>query len=280
MEQEPGRPARKLALRLAYDGSAFVGSQWQATGRSVQGTLEAAWRQLTQEEQRFGFAGRTDSGVHAEGQVAHVATTTHHTLQTVQRGLNALLPDDVAVLAVCAVAPDFHARFSAQWRSYRYLIDTEPVRSPLLRRYVLHVPEPLALEPMHAALQALLGEHDFAAFASTGQQEGTTVRHCYQATCERARWADRSLLHIRLVANGFLRHMVRTIVGTLLLVGREQLHPAAFAQVLQSGERHRAGPTAAAHGLTLMAVGYPAGSCDGLSGSDSAPERLPLMCED
>jgi tRNA pseudouridine38-40 synthase len=241
---------------LTYDGTDFVGSQWQAEGRSIQGVIEAAWAKLTQEQQRFGFAGRTDAGVHAQGQVAHVSTSTRHSPETIHRALNALLPDDVAVLHVWEAAPEFHARYSARRRSYRYLIDTSPVRYPLLSRYTLHIEQPLDVAAMQQALHMLTGEHDFAAFAC-GQQQSSTVRCCYRATCKPLVWFERPLLAIDLVANGFLRHMVRTIVGTLLLVGRHRLTPAAFEKILQSRQRSQAGPTVAPQGLTLMAVGYP-----------------------
>jgi tRNA pseudouridine38-40 synthase len=250
---------RKIMLELAYDGTDFVGSQWQPDGRSVQGVLEQSWTQFTQEQQRIIFAGRTDAGVHAQGQVAHIVTETAHTLATIQRALNALLPRDVSVLTVAEAGQDFHARYSAQWREYRYLIDTNPERLPLLRRYVLHAGRPLSCEAMQAALDMLPGEHDFAAFASVKQQTGSTVRHCYRATCAPVVWADRPLIAVELVANGFLHHMVRIIVGTLLLVGQHRLTPAEFGRVLANRERKQAGATAAAHGLTLMAVGYPDG---------------------
>jgi tRNA pseudouridine38-40 synthase len=248
---------RKLALRLAYDGTDFVGSQWQAAGRSVQGVLEHAWTRLTQEERRMVFAGRTDAGVHAQGQVAHVQTETRHDEATIQRALNALLPADVMISAVWPVSEAFHARYSARWRHYRYVLDVGPLPSPLLRRYALHVPHPLDRAAMHAALAQLVGEHDFAAFASLQGYQGSTVRSCYRATCEPQHWFDQPLLAIELVANGFLRHMVRSIVGTLLQVGQQRLTKHDVAELLHRPERQRAGPTAAAHGLALLAVGYP-----------------------
>jgi tRNA pseudouridine38-40 synthase len=250
---------RKIALRLAYDGSAYVGSQWQANGRTVQGVLEAAWMQFAQERQRFIFAGRTDAGVHAQGQVAHVISKTQHPLETIQRALNAILPDDAAVLQAWDVAEAFHARYSAQWRRYRYLIDASgAVPLPLLRQYVLFVNTPLELDAMNEALSLLHGEHDFAAFASVQEYSGPTVRHCYRAECRTVEWFDRTLIAVEVVASGFLRHMVRTLVGTVLLVGRGQMTRAEFADILASRDRSQAGATALAHGLTLMGVGYPA----------------------
>jgi tRNA pseudouridine38-40 synthase len=257
---------RNIALRLAYDGTDFAGSQWQPNGRSVQGELEAAWVRLTQEPRRFVFSGRTDAGVHALGQVVNVRTETSHPLTVVQRALNALLPRDVSVVEGWEAEPGFHARLSAVWRWYRYLIDDAPVPLPLLRRTVLHTGRPLPLDDgaMSAALRVLPGTHDFAAFASVDPEQEVTVRLCHRAECRRVWWSGRSLLAIDLVANAFVRRMVRAVVGTLLLVGEGRMEPEEFARVLASRERRRAGPTAAAHGLTLMAVGYTEGSYENL----------------
>ncbi|NJN65323.1 MAG: tRNA pseudouridine(38-40) synthase TruA [Chloroflexaceae bacterium] len=255
---------RNIALRLAYDGTHFAGSQWQRNGRSVQGELEAAWFRLTQEPRRLVLAGRTDAGVHALGQVANVRTETHHPVAVVQRALNALLPPDVAVVEGWEAEADFHARLSAAWRWYRYLIDDAPVAVPLLRHMVWHAGRALDGAAMQAAMGVLPGTHDFAAFASVGPEQGTTVRCCFRAECRRVRWLGRSLLAVDLVANAFVRRMVRAVVGTLLLVGDGRMTPGEFAQVLASRERQRAGPTAAAHGLTLMAVGYTKGTYENL----------------
>src|SRR5262249_22460449 len=156
---------RNIALRIEYDGTDFVGSQWQNNGRSVQGELEGAWEQLAQEQRRINMAGRTDAGVHARGQVASLRTETHHDLATIQRGLNAILPEDLAVLEAWEVPLDFHARHSATRRDYRYLIDNGRVGSPLLRRHAVHVARRLDGLAMSEALNTLLGTHDFAAFA-------------------------------------------------------------------------------------------------------------------
>ena len=248
---------RNVALRIEYDGTDFVGSQWQNNGRSVQGELEGAWEQLTQERRRVNLAGRTDAGVHARGQVASVRTETRHDLTTLQRGLNAILPEDVAVLEAWDVDHDFHARHSAIRRDYRYLIDNRRVASPLLRRHAAHVPQPLDAAAMSQALTALLGTHDFAAFAGGGPPEGSTVRTCYAVGCAPDKTLGHSLIAVDLAANAFLRHMVRNIVGTLLLVGQGKLDTLGFAETLASRDRRRAGRTAPAHGLYLMSVSYP-----------------------
>ena len=247
---------RNIALRIEYDGTDFVGSQWQNNGRSVQGELEGAWEQLTQERRRVNMAGRTDAGVHARGQVASVRTETGRDLATIQRGLNAILPEDVAVLAVWEVSYDFHARHSAIRRDYRFLIDNGPMVSPLLRRHAVHVPQRLNVDAMAQALASLLGTHDFAAFAG-GPQEGSTVRTCYAAGCTTVDLWGQPLVAIDLAANAFLRHMVRNIVGTLLLVGEGKLDAPGFAALFAGRDRRRAGRTAPAHGLYLMSVSYP-----------------------
>jgi tRNA pseudouridine38-40 synthase len=248
---------RNIALRIEYDGTDFVGSQWQNNGRSVQGALEGAWEQLTQEQRRVNLAGRTDAGVHARGQVASVRTETRHDLVTVERGLNAILPEDIAVLEAWEVSHDFHARHSAIRRDYRYLIDNGHVASPLLRRHAVHAPQRLQIAAMNQALAALLGTHDFAAFAGGGPPEGSTVRTCYAVGCAPLELWGQSLIAVDLVANAFLRHMVRNIVGTLLLVGQDKIDAVGFAEILASRDRRKAGRTAPAHGLYLMSVSYP-----------------------
>ncbi|HEU5097818.1 MAG TPA: tRNA pseudouridine(38-40) synthase TruA [Roseiflexaceae bacterium] len=247
---------RNIALRIEYDGTDFVGSQWQNNGRSVQGELEGAWEQLTQQRQRVNLAGRTDAGVHARGQAANVRSETKLDLATIERGLNAILPEDVAVLEAWEVPYDFHARHTAIRRDYRFLIDNASVASPLLRRHAIHHARRLQIGSMQAALEALLGRHDFAAFAG-GQQEGSTIRTCYLANCQSIDLWGQPLIAIDLAANAFLRHMVRNIVGTLLLVGEGKLDLEGFAAVLASRDRRKAGRTAPAHGLYLMSVSYP-----------------------
>jgi tRNA pseudouridine38-40 synthase len=260
---------RNIALQLAYDGTDFVGSQWQNNGRSVQGALEDSWEELTQERRRFVLSGRTDAGVHANGQVANVRTETEHSLSTIRRGLNAILPEDAAVSEVWEASHDFHARYSAVRREYRYLLDTAPVESPLLRRHVVHVRQPLDEAAMAEALALLVGQHDFAAFAASGPPESSTVRRCFAATCGRIELLGRSIVAIDLAANAFLRHMVRNIVGTVLLVGQRRMDIPGFAQVLRSRNRKQAGPTAPAHGLYLQAVRYSGGDLGGNASSQA-----------
>lgn len=247
---------RNVALRIEYDGTDFVGSQWQSNGRTVQGELESAWEQLTQERLRVSLAGRTDAGVHARGQVASIRTDTRLDVATIRRGLTALLPNDVAVLEAWEVPADFHARHTAIRRDYRFLLDNGLVVSPLLRNHAVHVSNRLDVGAMQGALGTLIGTHDFAAFAGAGQQ-GSTVRTCYLASCQSADVWGQPLIAIDIAANAFLRHMVRNIVGTLLLVGEGKLSDERFAAIFASRERRRAGRTAPAHGLYLISVSYP-----------------------
>ncbi len=239
---------------LEYDGTGFAGSQFQGTARTVQGELERAWSSLTGEAIRWNFAGRTDAGVNARGQVANGRTASRHSTATVQRALNALLPEDLAVREVWEVPWSFHARFSATRRDYRYVILNRRYRSPLERRRALHVPEPLDEVAMHQAVRLLLGEHDFRAFGSV--EHGGTVRHCYHATCYATDVDDHRMIYVELAANGFLRHMVRSVVGTLLLVGRGRQAPGTVEEILARRERAAAGPTAPPHGLYLESVRY------------------------
>jgi tRNA pseudouridine38-40 synthase len=248
---------RNVALLLAYDGTDFVGSQWQNQGRSVQGALEEAWEELTQERRRLTLAGRTDAGVHAHGQTANVRTETRHPIATVLRGMNALLPDDVRVLAAREVGPEFHARYSATRRDYRYLIDNSPAPLPTLRHLALHVEQQLDVAAMAEALPLLEGTHDFAAFTVQSADQKSTVRTVHEARLSEVELYGRRLIAIDLAANAFLQHMVRVIVGTALLVGRGRMKPAELRQVLERRDRKAAGPTAAAHGLTLTWVSYP-----------------------
>jgi tRNA pseudouridine38-40 synthase len=236
---------------VAYDGSEYSGFQRQANAPSVQAVLEAALAQAAQETVTVLAAGRTDAGVHAAGQVIAFDTAWRHGLNDLQRALNAVLPADVAILEVAEAAPGFHPRYAARSRRYRYTLYNAAVRWPLARRYSLHVTEPLDLAALQQAAQCLIGEHDFAAFGRPPQGE-STVRQVLAAE-----WGGAPpLLTFDITANAFLYRMVRSIVGTLLLVGRGEMSVEEFAAVLAAHDRSRAGPTAPPHGLCLMEVTY------------------------
>jgi len=248
---------RNLAFQVAYDGTDFVGSQWQANGRSVQGELESAWQRLHGESIRFTLAGRTDAGVHAMGQIANVVTASHRTLETIVRAMNVILPEDVALMRGWEAPRDFHARYWATQRTYEYVLDTGQVASPMLRRMALAVSRHLDCDAMHAAAQVLRGTHDFAAF-TVGAPQGSTVRRCDEISCIRTSRLGQPVIVIRVSANGFLRNMVRIVVGTLLMVGMGRLTTAGMQAILDAGVRQNAGQLAPAHGLTMVAVEYPA----------------------
>ena len=243
---------RNLKLTLAYDGTRFVGWQKQTQGESIQGLLEDAMSRLEGAPITAHGAGRTDAGVHAEGQVASARVTFDHEAATVARALNAILPPDVRVISVEDAAPDFHARFSACVKSYRYQLANTPVMSPFVRAYAWHISEPLDLPAMRESAAALVGTHDFAAFQSAGSDVVSTER-----TITRSELVERSgLLAYEVSGNGFLRHMVRAVVGTLVEVGRGRRPPGEMQALVAGRSRSDAGPTAPAHGLTLVKVEY------------------------
>ena len=259
---------RTLKLTLSYDGTRLVEWQRQAEGESVQGVLEDALARFEGAPVTVHGAGRTDAGVHALGQVASVEVSFAHDAATLTRALNAQLPGDVRVLSVDEAAPGFHARFSARSKRYRYCIRNGAVASPFERAYVWHVPQPLDVDAMQQAASRLLGRHDFSTFRSTGTDVPDAVRTLHTSdvalsTATTTPSASRcsvgdggSLLTYEVSGDGFLRHMVRAIVGTLVEVGRGWRDPAQMDALLQARDRARAGATAPPHGLFLVRVDY------------------------
>ena len=245
-------PHRNLRFTLSYDGTRFVGWQRQADGESIQGLLEEALARLEGAAVTAHGAGRTDAGVHALGQVASARVTFAHDPATVLRALNATLPPEIRVTCVENAAAEFHPRFDARAKWYRYQIANVPVASPFTRAYAWHIAEPLDRAAMADAAIALVGTHDFAAFQSSGTDVHTTVR-----TLTRSTWLeDSGLLVYEVAGDGFLRHMVRAIVGTLVEVGRGSRPPQQVAALLGGASRAQAGATAPAHGLLLAKVEY------------------------
>ncbi len=263
---------------LAYDGTQFVGWQRQAAGASIQGLLEDALRELDQRDVAVIGAGRTDAGVHALGQVAGFTLERAIAPDALIRAVNRRLPDAVRVLSAVEVSPAFHARFGSRSKTYRYRIWNGDVMSPFERAYAWHVSGALAVEPMIAAARAFEGTHDFASFQATGDERLTTERHVFSSrvgvgfepclAAERGIRANRSgagaeggdgrLIVYEIAGNGFLRHMVRIIVGTLAEIGRGRRPVEWVDEVLASRDRTRAGPTAPAEGLVLTRVEYEA----------------------
>jgi tRNA pseudouridine38-40 synthase len=245
----------RLLLTCEYDGTEFEGFQIQKRGRTVQGELEAALKQVTGEKIRVSGAGRTDAGVHALGQAAHFDTQWHRPIETLQRALNAVLPIDIAVPAIVRVPNEFSARFSAQSRTYRYTILNQTVRSPIEIRYVSLIKEPLDEILMNSAARELIGVHDFGAFGTPPKGEVTT-RQMLRAGVER----HGARVSIELQANAFLYRMVRRIVGTLVRVGNGAMSLGEFREVI--ARQRRAGPAVAPQGLCLIAINYDFSHCD------------------
>lgn len=244
---------RHIRLVVEYDGSSFCGWQRQANGPTVQGHLEQAAARLLSHEVAIAGASRTDAGVHARGQVASLRTERPIPLHGIRRGLNSLLPDAIAVREATEVSDEFHPRFSATGKHYRYTILQRPDRAPRWRDRAWHRPEPLALEAMREAAAHLIGEHDFAAFRAAGCTAATTVRRIEKIDLS---VAEPELLAVDVRGNAFLRNMVRILVGTLVEVGQGRRTPAQVAEILASRDRTTAGITAPAHGLELMEVRY------------------------
>jgi tRNA pseudouridine38-40 synthase len=246
---------RILRLTLQYDGTDFVGWQRQARGVSVQGLLEDALAAFEGGPVTVHGAGRTDAGVHALAQVASVPMTAAHEARAIQRGLNAVLPPAVRVAAVADAPAGFHARYDASGKTYEYRIGNARYLTPFLVRYAWHVPQPLDLDAMRQAAARLVGAHDFAAFQGSGGAVADTVR-TIETIDWRAGTGDDAVLVATIVADGFLRHMVRNVVGTMVDVGLGRRKADEIDGILRSRDRTRAGRTAPAQGLFLVGVRY------------------------
>ena len=245
---------RCVALLLEYDGAAYGGSQLQRNAPSVQGELESAIGRLTGETVRTAFAGRTDAGVHAFGQVAAFTTGAGHSAATFVRGLNALLPVDIAVRAAVEAPVDFDPRRDARWRWYRYTVWNAPERSPLWRRTAWHVRTPLDDEAMAREAAALAGEHNLASFGAALPEGRSARRRVARATVRRRG----PLVVLDIEATAFLPHQVRRTAGALVEIGSGRLPAGTFAAWLAAPKSGTAGPAAPPHGLCLMRVTYDA----------------------
>ena len=244
---------RTLKLTLAYDGTAYTGWQGQRTSRpTVQGTVERALRRILQEPVRVVGSGRTDAGAHAEAQVAHLRVRSMMPADVLRRAANALLPPDIVVTKVEDAPEAFHARFDARHKRYRYRMVNGPVVLPFERRWVHQVRSPLNLALMRREAAALVGRHDMRAFHKTSRPVRDARRRISSLSIRRR--GDHVTLEIE--ADGFLYTMVRTIVGTLIDVGRGRRPPGTMAALLTRRDRRAAGPSAPAKGLCLVSVRY------------------------
>lgn len=245
---------RTIKLTLAYDGTDYVGWQRQASGESIQGLLEDALARIEGASVVVHGAGRTDAGVHAEGQVASARIAAALDDDTLARALNANLPAAIRVMDAQTAADDFHARFSAAAKVYEYRIWNGAAVPPFVNRYVWHVPQPLDMSLLSEAAQALAGEHDFAAFQGTGSATHTTIRRVLSAAWRRS--ATEPLLTFEITGEGFLRHMVRSLAGTLVEIGLTRRPVTDVARLLTKPARADAGRTAPPCGLFLVRVLY------------------------
>jgi tRNA pseudouridine38-40 synthase len=251
-----------LKLTLEYDGAPFVGWQVQPNGPSVQGAVEAAIEKLCGTGVRVTGAARTDAGVHARGQVCSFAPPRELPLPAWTSGLNAHLPDAIACLRAEQAPPGFDARRWARGKRYVYSILRSPQRSPLFRGRAWEIRRPLDVEAMRAALPALFGKHDFSALRAANCPARTTMRDVRRIDLLVEPRRDAELIELTVEATAFLKHMVRNIVGTIVDVGHGKRTADSIAELLESRDRTRAGPTAPPHGLVLDEVFYLAGNAD------------------
>ena len=252
---------RNIRLLIAYDGTNFCGWQRQRNGPSIQGALEKKLTVITREPVQVNGAGRTDAGVHAQGMVANFSTGVTMPASAFVKALNSMLPKDIRILEAEEAALDFHARFSAKGKAYRYDFFTGAMQTPLERLYRTHFPCSFMPDNVQASLDFLVATHDFASFEAVGSRDRTrttgrgAVRTLFQAQCltDPARPEHFSL---RFSGDGFLRHMVRNLAGTLIRVGTGRLSAEQFVAILEAQDRKEASPTAPACGLFLEKVHY------------------------
>ena len=249
---DPGA-RRNIKLVLEYEGSSYHGWQRQQGALTIQEVVESRLEVMLGGPVNVHSSGRTDAGVHARGQIVNFYARTRMLPEEIQKGLNSLLPPDIVVLAVEEMEDSFHARFSAVSKIYEYRILNRPFPSALLRKYVWHIRRPLSVEPMRECLALVTGLHDFSAFMASGSSAATTERRITRAELEQD-----AAGHLRFVfeANGFLRQMVRNLVGTIVEVGRGKRAPHEIGTIMESRDRRRAGMTAPARGLYLVSVNY------------------------
>jgi len=240
-------------LLIEYDGTDYHGWQRQKNGRTIQGEIERALAKMTGQQLILNGSGRTDAGVHALGQVANFRCDTKLTPKIFQNGLNSLLNRDIVIRDCQQTGENFHARYDAKSKRYRYRILNAPIPSAIHRRYAWFIRKKLDTDAMRAAVSHIMGKHDFAAFEGAGSPRAHTIRSVLNANFTES---DHGHLHFEIEADGFLRFMVRNIVGTLTDVGLGKLAPDDFRRILLSKDRNQAGITAPPHGLFLVCVMY------------------------
>lgn len=247
---------RYFKATLAYDGTAYAGWQVQPEQATIQGCLESALERITGTPVRAVASGRTDAGVHALRQVVSFRMATHLTTEVLQRALNANTPEDIHVWDVSEARRGFHAIRDAVVKRYRYVMLDGPHPDIFLRRYAWHIVQPLDVPRMDAAVQHLVGRHDFSSFEASGAPRKSSVRTISEVWVRRVPGEQVGRIVLEIEADGFLYNMVRNIVGTAVIIGRGEQAPEWIVKVLHARDRRRAGPTAPPHGLTLVRVDY------------------------
>lgn len=248
---------RCVKLTVAYDGTHYQGWQRQANGPTIQAALEDALLQITQQRIHVTGSGRTDSGVHAWGQVVSFHTASKLPAQVLRKALNATLPPDIVVREAADAASTFHAINDALSKRYRYVLQPGRVNDPFALRYAWFVKRELDLTAMQSAAQVLLGTHDFSSFQSTGSPRQSTVRTMLAAEVSLHEAEENPKVHVEVEATGFLYNMVRIIAGTLVAIGEGKRPADAMPSILAACDRTQAGMTAPPHGLYLLRVHYP-----------------------
>ncbi|HOT45310.1 MAG TPA: tRNA pseudouridine(38-40) synthase TruA [Spirochaetota bacterium] len=253
MEQGKSSEARRIAIEVEYDGTQYNGWQIQNGGRTVQGEIEKAIAVLTREHSRTIASGRTDSGVHALGQVVHFDTGSALSLQRVCIGLNGILPKDISVKNAYRVHDGFHARFDAVQRTYRYLIYNHPSRSPFMIYRAMWVHERLDADYLATVTRQLIGEKDFSSFCKKRESKNiTTVRRISDITVQR----NGDMICVEITGNAFLHNMIRIIVGTIVEMNKKKAEPSVLAEIVSRKDRDFSGVTAPPYGLYLVRVLY------------------------
>lgn len=248
---------RNIKLTIEYDGTEFCGWQIQrpaqgAKRKTIQETIEQALSKILQEKIKVIGSGRTDSGVHAEGQVANFRTISLLPLKNIQKGVNSLLPDTISVIKIEEAPLDFHARFDAKNKTYRYVIFNAEINRPLIKDYSCRLPHKLDLLLMKKEIKCLKGKHNFKSFQASDKKERSSVR-----TIQKINLSQKGkFIYLNITADGFLYNMARNIAGTLLETGRGKFPPGSMKKILLAKNRQLAGPTALAKGLTLIGVKY------------------------
>ncbi len=247
---------RNIRIFLAYDGTNYLGWQIQPKGPTLQGVIQEALSKILGHKVKLKSAGRTDTGVHAFYQVAHFLTTSQRPLEVIYKAVNAIIPKDIVVWKIEEVDFKFHSQRDALKKTYIYYIYNYPIRNPLVRLYSWWVPEKLDLKAMKACLPLLIGEKDFSSFRKSGTDTKTTVRTIYSAALKRVP-GRKYTIAFEITGRGFMRYMVRNIVGTLVEVGKGKLSLEDFKKILEAKDRSLAPPPAPPQGLFLKKIEYP-----------------------